>query len=313
MNAHFTPEMRAAIPKVVNLLTGSQLAQFERTPDFSTFSTIVSVAPTLREKLLESTRSRIFPPKTVYTDLAFAFRIFQGANADEDLIRLLDTAQARPASHRPDAEAVRDIVTYLMKRPDPIRAQALKYLKQGLMAMEREVRDAIEHAFPTLDEAWKWLHAQVRAKRLASREPGNVEEHPSKRTKYEPYVSKKNGVEPHVLDPKRDPVFKVFCENAGWTPASYDSDVDEDSEDDDDMGNYDSDDYPVEQYKESREEREDISTYLIMSVQKWSILLDSWPVAAERDALKKSMRDIGGADGRLFYDVDGAADTLARR
>lgn len=306
--------MRAAIPKAVTLLTSSQLAEFERTPTVTVYSNLVSTAPVLREKLLEITRSRVFPEKdSTYVDLTFAFPIFESARAEDDLLRLLDADKARTFMSE-DADIIRRSLTVLMKTSDAgIRARAFEHLKRGIMDAEKRVHAGINHAFPNLPSAWTWLETQVKASKLSAMETTVNEEQPAKRTKYESYGYGSHGIQPHIPDSKRDPILKMFCDKAGWTPMKeYDE---EDEEDEDEcMNGYDTDEREDREYnREHHEEMEDVSDELIRTIQKWVDVLNQWPVVSERDALKKTMRQAHGAAASLFFGVDGVADALARR
>lgn len=93
LNAHLTPEMRSAILKVVELLLSGEVAKFEENPNTNTYTAVVGARPELKERLLAFARTRFLPPKDRWMDLKPAFKMFQVAHADEELLSLLEISK----------------------------------------------------------------------------------------------------------------------------------------------------------------------------------------------------------------------------
>lgn len=294
-----------------------QVAVFEEDPSVNVFMSLVGAAPALRDRLLDSARSRFLPPQNAWTSTAPAFSIFEAANADEDALALLDqTVSGADKCGSAKEETVLEAISYLMTRSPEIRARARPHFERGLIARQRAVIKEMEHAFPTLEKEWCYLTKQVDQGKITKLAP---EEPPTKRPKVELYSSVTNGVHPRAHDSVRGSILKKFCDAAGWQAAHvYESDEDEDederysrygcygdSDEDEDMM-VDEEDYL------SRAEKEDAPLDVITSLQRWVKVLEQWPDAAERVSIKEAMRKVLNG-GVAFYEVDGAADSLARR
>jgi len=225
------------------------------------------------------------------------------------LIYLLEVAATHPHPDRFGlGTSILEVIEYLVSRSSDIRSKVKAHLESGLFDAQKPVTEAMEHAFPTLPEAWRYLKRQVDAGKLAKLAP----ETPAiKRLKHDVYHSYQRGsvVQARPPDIARDPILKTFCDKAGWTAADeYESDEEEDRiyySDDDDEDIYHTDRY------DNQAEKEDISASVITTLQSWVKVLDNWPDAVERDIMKKTIR-VARLDSQVFFDVDGVADVLAR-
>ena len=296
LNAHWTPEMRAAVPKLKALLISSQVAEFKRKPTTDVYYTIVGATPELSQHLLASARVHFFDSKDPNISLHPAFGIFKAAGADEDLLHLLDSATAQNGRNGVTRSNQLEAISYLMSRPGDVRTKARVHLESGLQDAQNAVISAMEHAFPTLPSAWRYLKKQVDGGILPKADKTSTPE-PSRGF----YNQIHNGVHPRPVDAARGPVLKAFCDKAGWTAAEGCS-----SEDDEDEEMYDDWRY------QSRDEKEDITVDVISTLQQWVQVLDKWPITEEQGAIKKKMRALH-KNGQAFFDVDGVADALARR
>ncbi|KAF7977957.1 hypothetical protein HWV62_2049 [Athelia sp. TMB] len=321
LNAHWSEATRSALPQAKELLLAGQIALFEKEPSANVFRTLVGAAPNLRDRLLASARSHFLPPKDNWTDIVPAFAIFKAAQADQDVLALLDqTIPGSSKSRFVDEGTILEAISYLMTRSPEVRSRTRPHLERGLRDRQTAVINEMERAFPTLPKAWGYLTEQVALGKISRSAP---EEPPAKRPKVGPYPSYGlyesvvNGVRPRPADAARDPVLKKFCEAAGWSIAEYDSDEDDDEEEDDygrGYGDSDEDEDMMENENnyQSRAEKEDAPLGIVTALQRWVKVLEQWPDVAERGVIKQAMRNLP-TGGLVFYEVDGAADSLARR
>ena len=313
LNAHWSPEMRAAVPQIRALLVSDQIAAFEKAPCVDIYRSLVGAVPELKDRLLTSTRSHFLPPKDRWTSLKPAFGIFQHARADHDLICLLEASATCSHYDLLGLEtSIQEAITHLMFSSTDARSKVRVHLESGLLKAQETVTDAMEHAFPTLPKAWRFLKGMIDAGMLSTVAPDRPTAG-GKRPKHDvPGPSQnRSGVQSHLPpgDTARDSILKAFCDMAGWTAAEeYESDGEEEDRMcySDEEDTYDSDPHV------SRAEKEDIAVSVITTLQSWASLLDKWPDVTERDMIKKTMRAVHEG-GQAFFDVDGVADALARR
>jgi hypothetical protein len=311
LNAHWSPEMRAAVPQIKALLVSGQIAAFEKAPSVDVYRSLINAMPELKDHLLTSTRSHFLPPKDRFTSLEPAFGIFRCAGTDYDLIRLLEVSATYPHFDRFGLEtSIQEVISHLMSGSSDARSKVRVHLESGLLNAQRAVTDAIEHAFPMLPEAWCYLKGKMDAGKLSEVAP-ETPATGNKRPKHAHGSSRsRSGVHPR-LPPDgaaQNSILKAFCDKAGWTAAEeYDSD----EEKEDRMYYSDEDSYGSDRYQ-SRAEKEDIAVSVITTLQSWVKLLDNWPDSTEREMIKETMRAVD-KDGQLFFDVDGVAEALARR
>ncbi|KII85680.1 hypothetical protein PLICRDRAFT_45025 [Plicaturopsis crispa FD-325 SS-3] len=339
MNAHWTPEMRAAVPRVKALFVSDQIAQFKEKPHPNVYDTLVKASPDLQEDLLAHMRSCVFqtsrvepmrddddeayfvPPRGYGTSLRSmhpAFYVFLAAHSEEDLLCLLDLSETGTQRHLWEGQDdnKQKAVSFLMTRSNDVRARTRPHLEHALRRAQENVKYTMYDVFPSLPDAWRYLETQVHEGHLAASVPYSPPPPPSPPRMYAFEVEKvHNGVHPRPADPARDPILKQFCDKAGWDMGylAYSDDDESDSED-----RYsDEERYDDGEASEDRAEQEDIAVDAIKTLIAWAKILEQWPDARERDEIKERMRAEWDGEpngpGRSFFDVDGAADALARR
>ncbi|RDB16759.1 hypothetical protein Hypma_002383 [Hypsizygus marmoreus] len=309
MNAHLSPEMRAAIPKVKALFVAGGVAKFEIEPTEDVYSSIVYANPNLRDRLLSVAKAHFLTPKDRWTSISSGFGVFQRAGADLELLQLLDLANTPERRFLTDDKTQQAAISYLSGRSPDIRSKTRLHLERGLSQVAALTIQEIKRVFPTLPDAWRYLKDQLDKGKIT---PAVPDEPSPKRPKPNApsYGYRSSGILPRDPDPTRDPILKIFISKAGWTPAE-ERDDSEEEEEEDDYRDFDEQRYNDNTY-ESPAEKQDIPLAFITVLQEWVGVLNRWPDIPEREAIKESVRATF-EDGKYFFDVDGVADKLARR
>lgn len=284
-NAHWTPEVLGVVPKAIDLLASKRLAAFHSKPSLELYRSVVCSAPQLQESLLDYSREYFLGARSTSHKLGSAFEIFLHAHQDEDLLRAMHKAGTLGSDDNYE-EHMRKALSYLMTRTPETRVASYVYLEQGLLKVQETILKGLGMAFPQLTTGWEYLKAVTDNGMLSKIAPDISSPDNNQRTGDSSSTRPSNAL--------RDPYLQIFCKRVGYILMD-----------------------------EEEEESLDLDDDVLWTIHDWVIILDNWPNKAERNTIKKSLRNdlvkrrwnypSPPADGSAFYDVDGVADILARR